>query len=158
MRHSLPRRRFIAPLVTALVLAGCGEADAPPAKSPAPTGTQAVEPDAGAMGDGFEAADMGSGRMAAQIIKYFQEPLSEEEILAKIDRGGSDAEAEVFGICDQTDWARLRAFGFSEEFLVELRVKARPDCAATFEIGAEAAEVPAPDAEAGAEVEPEPAD
>jgi hypothetical protein len=140
MRHLLPRRRLAAPLLAALVLAGCGEADTPQAKVPASPDKMGGPSDAGDQLGEFEASDMGSGRMAAQVIKYFQEPLSEEEIVIKIDRGGSEALSEVFGICDQTDWARLRAFGFSEGFLVQLRTKALPDCAAQFDAAAEALE------------------
>ena len=67
----------------------------------------------------------------------------------------SEALSEVFGICDQTDWARLRAFGFSEEFLVQLRIKALPDCAAAFEVDTEAGEAePAAAADQAAPTEP----
>ncbi len=137
MSRSLSHRNLTALFFTWLTLAGCGQdEDLPLADPPAAKSPQAEEAGGPVPGE-IDADSVGSGRLSAQIIKYFQEPLSEDEILVKLDRGGAEVLPEVFGLCDQSDWARLRAFGFTDEFLVALRGKALPECAAQFTVDAE---------------------
>jgi len=150
MRPLTVCRGLVLPICAMLMAVGCGEAESPQLETSPTVEPDGVLPDpAGQQGE-VDGDSLGSARMAAQIIRYFQEPLSEEEIMVKIDRGGDEALAEVYGLCDATDWARLRAFGFSEEFLLELETKALPDCALHFDVtdaeGAAPTEASVPDA------------